>query len=193
MYDPIANSWKEQIFSDGKLSNRHFGTAFVLDGKAIIYDGNLTVSSVITYNPTTNKVENYNTYGNTNDEIQYPTSFVVNNKAIALGGNYWSGGLWDGAYVYVAEAWSLIIGDITAVTNNAGVNSNLSVIYNAADLSYSISGLLMSSDFKIFNINGQVIQSGTITDNTRTVSLSSFEKGIYILQSDDTSIKLIVK
>lgn len=191
MYNPVSNTWTEKIFSDGQLSNRHYGTAFVLNGKGFICGGNMSAANVITYNPATNKVESYNTYGVTSDAMSYPTSFVIGNKAFVSGGNYWTGGLWTGKYVYNQEVWALTIGGSTAV--NDVVVSNLKVFYNSAAQTYHVKGLPSSVAWQLVNIHGQLVEEGWMTNEELIVDMSSQSRGIYILQCGQSSIKLIKK
>jgi len=191
MYNPVANTWTEKIFSDSQLSNRHYGTAFVLNGKGFICGGNMTAANVITYNPSTNKVESYNTYGVTSDEMSYPTSFVIGNNAFVSGGKYWTGDLWTGSYVYNPQVWALTIGVSTAV-NDVAV-STLKVFYNSADQAYYVKGLPTSVAWQLVNIHGQIVAAGQTTHDELIVDMNSQSSGIYILQCGLSSIKLIKK
>jgi N-acetylneuraminic acid mutarotase len=191
MYNPTTNTWTQKIFSDGKLSNRHYGTAFVLDGKGFICGGNMTAASVITYNPSTNKVENYNSYGVSSDKMSYPSSFVIGNKAFVTGGRYWTGDLWTGTYVYNPQVWALTVGTSTIVNDIA--STSVKVFNNQSEATYHIKGLQALNAWQLMNIHGQTVLSGQTTDDELLINMSSQSQGIYILQLGQTSFKLIKK
>ena len=50
-----------------------------------------------------------------------------------------------------------------------------------------------AKEYKILNVLGQIMESGTIESQKTTINISDFKEGIYLLKVDDLGIKRIIK
>ena len=67
--------------------------------------------------------------------------------------------------------------------------NDFSIYPNPSNGLINVQGLRNATTYKIFNLHGQLLENGTVIDIIQT----SLEKGIYLLQINSETIKLIIK
>ncbi|MDB4316489.1 T9SS type A sorting domain-containing protein [Cyclobacteriaceae bacterium] len=156
-------------------------------------------------NPVTTNVANTNTTdGSTVERSTWSTengcTYVEELKVID-GGHDWPGSFGNMDIDASAEIWQFvshydingIIGCIT--TSISDINSSLNqfkVFPNPFDQELTIElKSKQSNDFSIYNINGEIVTSGTLNSQVNTIDLSSLGPNVYILNIENESIRLI--
>jgi len=78
---------------------------------------------------------------------------------------------------------------------NERVLSNVRTYPNPVKDQFHINNLQEKSDYKLLNVNGALVESGTFIEGANSISMSNLESGIYFLQlqskSESRTLKLI--
>ncbi|MCC6818175.1 MAG: T9SS type A sorting domain-containing protein [Bacteroidia bacterium] len=176
-YNPSSNSWTQKAdFAGGK---RNAATGFAIGDYVIMGIGR--DSSTSTYHDFYYYDINNNSWTQMKD---YPdnnsaggAAFVINRTAYVVGGNLINGNASKSVYSFTA--WEL--------TSVKDINQNIAyVLYKPYNQNALIFNGMNSADYtyKIYNIKGQLMQSGSFhqsLENT-TISTNDLNTGIYLVE-----------
>ena len=104
-------------------------------------------------------------------------------------------GIWDDAASnYTFETYidnASLMGPESAI-NSYSASGNMTVYPNPATGHIHITGL-ESGNLRIFDLTGQEVLQFRVTKRNMTIDVSALEKGLYLIQSGDFAVKLIIE
>ncbi len=168
-YNPVTDKWTEKIFADGINLSFNDATAFVYGKKAYICYGNK--NKIVTYDPSTNGVENLGNLLSLEDMRMNAISFILNNEAyVGLGLYAHDDGSVFGLSVYDSNIYKL---DLPKPNAPSDITiSNDTIVEYLPDNSFV--GYFSTEDENIGLHTYELVDPGTYPDNASfTISDSS--------------------
>ncbi len=175
-YDPLTGLWTEKIFADGLNLTFNSATAIAAGDKAFICYGNF--KKVVSYQPSTNNVEDLGDILNLGEDRSYPISFMLNDTAY-FGLGYYYENTWDEVYSNEIVAIDLPISfapsDITLSVNTIEENQPTNTLVGT--ITASDRNTADTHTFELASGSGDTDNSlFSITDNKLLATPLNFEE-----------------
>lgn len=152
----------------------------------------MNAEKIITYNPTTNTIEDYNEFGNGLDYFTDPTAFVIENSAYVVGGETWEGDVFDGSAVYFNDVWQMEYTDTPTTLSSKTQPNKISAFPNPSNGVFSIQGVANGTEYILIDASGATIKEGIVEGNESIrLNLKSYPNGLFFLKCKNKIIKLV--
>ena len=183
-YDPQKNEWTVKL-TDSQTLGYSYARAVVANNEAYIFYGDKC--QVSKYTPDTNSITELSDFVGLNEE-RYSAICVLYKGAIYYGvGNYTDNTY--GVAMYPQDLWKYEVSDNSGI-EKISFSGETAIYPNPVTESFRISGLTNSTLVTISDISGKIVLQSTIAPY-EAVSVIHLPKGLYIVQSEGKTVKMI--